>query len=61
MPRHSAVTFGDIAGKLELLRIECSKCNWAGHYRVMRLMKECGQDATLTEWLSKLTAECPRR
>jgi hypothetical protein len=61
MPRHGAVTFGDIAGKLEFLRVECSECSWAAQYRLMRLMKECGEDATLTDWLGKLTAECPRR
>jgi hypothetical protein len=35
-------TFSDIAGKLEMLRVECEKCGREGQYRVMRLMKELG-------------------
>ena len=32
-----------------------------GRYRVMRLAKELGPDATLIEWVGKLTADCPKR
>ena len=61
MPGSGAITFGDLCGKLELLRLECSKCGRSGRYRVARLMRECGADATLTEWRERLTADCPSR
>ena len=61
MPGRGAVTFGDLVGKVELLRLECSKCGRSGRYRVARLMRECGPEATLTEWRERLTADCPRQ
>jgi hypothetical protein len=61
MPRHGSVTLGDIAGRLEMLRIECAKCGRAGQYRVMRLMKECGPDTLLPELLALISADCPKR
>ena len=36
MPRNY-LTFGDIEGKLEGLRVECSKCPRKGRYSVARL------------------------
>ena len=47
MARDGMTTFSDIAGKLEMLRVECEKCGRKGQYRVMRLMKELGPEATL--------------
>jgi hypothetical protein len=37
MARDGMTTFSDIAGKLEMLRVECEKCGRKGQYRVMRL------------------------
>ena len=28
MPRDGAITFGDLVGKLDVLRVACSKCGW---------------------------------
>jgi hypothetical protein len=61
MPRNGALIFGDITGKLDLLRIECAKCGRAGRYRVGRLIAARGADASLIEWRLELTADCPRR
>jgi hypothetical protein len=36
MPRDGARTFGDLIGKLDVLRIECAKCSRAGRYHVAR-------------------------
>ena len=33
MPREGAIIFGDLIGKLEMLRIECAKCG-RGRYRL---------------------------
>jgi hypothetical protein len=37
MLRDGAITFGDLVGKLEVLRVACDSCGRAGSYRVMRL------------------------
>jgi len=37
MPRDDAIIFGDLIGKLDLLRVACTKCDRAGHYRPDRI------------------------
>ena len=32
MPRDGALTFGDLDGKLDLLRVACRKCDRRGQY-----------------------------
>jgi hypothetical protein len=44
MPR-TYLVFGDIEGKLDVLRVECSKCGRAGHYGVARLIEKHGREA----------------
>jgi hypothetical protein len=61
MPRSGSVTLGEIAGRLEMLRVECPKCGRAGQYRVMRLMKECGPGTLMPELLAKISGDCPKR
>jgi hypothetical protein len=34
MPRRSYLIFGDIEGKLDTLRVECTKCARKGRYNV---------------------------
>jgi hypothetical protein len=61
MPRNGALIFSDIAGKLDLLRIECGKCGRTGQYHVGRLIAARGANASVIEWRLELTANCPRR
>jgi hypothetical protein len=61
MARDGMTTFSDIAGKLEMLRVECEKCGRKGQYRVMRLMKELGPEATLWGFIETVTTNCERR
>ena len=61
MPRDGAITFGDIVGKLTVLRITCDKCGRSGQYRVDRLIMRYGIDAKLFDWLDEITADCPRK
>jgi hypothetical protein len=44
-----------------LLHVACAKCNRAGRYRVMALAEQIGIDGKLTDWLSRLTKDCPRK
>jgi hypothetical protein len=59
--RSGAITLGDLAGRLDLLRVGCSKCARAGQYRVTALIERYGPDMGLPDWKDAITADCPRR
>jgi len=59
MPRDGAITFRDIVGKLDVLRVECDKCGRKGQYRVDHLIEQYGIDAKLFDWEPE--ADCPRK
>ena len=61
MPRDGSLTPADLVGKLDWLVVSCDKCGRRGRYRVTRLIELHGRDAKLTDWLSKITEDCPRR
>jgi hypothetical protein len=61
MPRHGAITFGDLIGQLGSLRVTCSKCDRTGSYRVARLIHDRGRDGKLVDFLSELSADCPKK
>jgi len=39
--------FGDIEGKLDVLRVECSKCSRKGRYSVRKLIKKYGHKGNI--------------
>ena len=61
MPRHGAVVFGDLEGRLEVLHVACRKCDRRGQYPVARLIERYGSDAKLVDWKDQITADCPKR
>ena len=61
MPRDNAITFSDLIGKTEVLRVTCEKCGRDGRYIVARLIRKRGRDAKLVDWLDELTADCPKK
>ena len=61
MPRDGSLTPADLIGKLDVLRVECSKCDRRGQYRIDRLLTLLGRDGKLTDWLAEITADCPRK
>jgi hypothetical protein len=61
MPRDGSLTPSDLAGKLEWLVVSGEKCGRLGRYNVARLVKQLGPDAKLTDWLARITEDCPRR
>ena len=61
MPRDGATIFGDLIGKLDILRVSCDKCGRNGRYRLSRLIQDRGRDAKVTDWLDQITADCPKR
>jgi hypothetical protein len=57
----SAVSFGDLVGKLRIVRVECTKCGWGGSYSLGLLIRERGRSYTVLDWKDMLTSNCPRR
>jgi hypothetical protein len=46
MPR-GFLTFGDIVGKLDVLRVECTKCERKGRYSVAKLIAKHGRKGNM--------------
>jgi hypothetical protein len=61
MARDGSLTPADLIGKLDVLRVACTKCDRAGRYPVAKLVERLGPDAKLTDWLSRIMADCPRK
>jgi hypothetical protein len=59
--RTGAITLGHLVGRLEILRVTCSKCDRSGQYSVTRLIERHGADMGLPDWKDTITADCPRR
>ena len=55
------LVFGDIEGKLDVLRVECTKCSRKGHYPVHKLIEKYGSKANMMKWKEQLKGGCPRR
>ena len=55
------LTFGDIAGKLEMLRIECTRCARKGRYSVAKLIAQHGLRGNMSKWVSDLRGDCLKR
>jgi hypothetical protein len=61
MPPDGAIVFGDLIGKLEVLRVTCEKCGRDGRYIVARLIRQRGRDGKIVDWLDQITADCPKK
>ena len=55
------LVFGDIEGKLEVLRVECTRCPRKGRYSVAKLIEKYGRKANMMKWREQLNGDCPRR
>jgi hypothetical protein len=61
MPRDGAIVFGDLIGKLDMLRVVCDKCGRDGCYGLSRLIEGRGRDAKLVDWLDEITADSAKK
>jgi hypothetical protein len=61
MPGRSYLIFGDIEGKLDVLRVECTKCARKGRYSVRRLIEKYGRKVNMMKWKEQLNGDCPKR
>jgi hypothetical protein len=57
----SYLVFEDIEGKLDVLRVECTRCSRQGRYRVRQLIEKYGRDASMMKWKEQLNGDCPGR
>jgi hypothetical protein len=55
------LAFADIEGKLDMLRVECTRCPRAGRYSVAKLIATHGRLANVANWAWGLKQDCPRR
>ena len=55
------LAFGDIAGKLHILRIECTQCERKGRYSVAKLLAQYGRSGNMSKWVSDLRATARKR
>jgi hypothetical protein len=53
------LVFGDSEGKLDVLRVECTKCCRRGVYYV--LIEKHGRKGNMMKWKELLNGDCPRR
>jgi hypothetical protein len=56
-----AIPLGDLSGRLEVLRVACSKCDRKGQYHVARLIDLYGADMGLPDFKDAITGNCPLR
>jgi len=54
------LVFGDIDGKLDVLRVECARCQRKGRYSVRRLIEKYGRNANMMKWKEQLNGDCPQ-
>jgi hypothetical protein len=55
------LTFRDLDGKLDVLCVECTKCDRKGRYHVHKLVEKYGRNGNMMKWREMLNAECPKR
>jgi hypothetical protein len=60
LPR-TYLVFGDIEGKLDVLRVECTGCDRKGLYLVRKLIEKHGRKGNLMVWKEQLNGHCPKR
>jgi len=53
--------FGDLIGKLDMVRVEWPKCGRSGVYRLADLIMRYGRDAKIFAFTDDVTATCERR
>jgi hypothetical protein len=61
MPRDGAIIFGDLIGKLDILRVECPKCGRSGRCRLADLLMRYGRNEKLFAFTADVTANCARK
>jgi hypothetical protein len=53
------LVFGDIEGKVDMLRVECKRCGRQGRYSVRKLIEKYGRKGHIMKWKQQLNGDCP--
>jgi hypothetical protein len=53
-----APIFGDIEGKLDVFRIECTKGDRKCRYHVDKVIEKYGRKGNMSKWVSELKGDC---
>jgi hypothetical protein len=61
MLREGAIIFSDVMGRLDMLRIECSKCGRSGRYRLADLLMRYGRNEKPFAFMEDLADNCARK
>jgi hypothetical protein len=59
LPR-TYLVFGDIEGMLDVLRVECTKCDRKGRCHVHKLIEKHGRTGNLMKWREQLNGDSRR-
>ena len=60
MSSGGAVTLAELAGRLPMLEVACSRCERRGRLNVAKLIERHGPDTRLPDLLVILAGDCPR-
>ena len=55
------LVFGGIEGKLDMFRVECTRCRRKGRYSVRKLIERYGRKGHMMKWREQLSGDCPQR
>ena len=55
-----SVSLGEVASRLPVLAVQCTKCDRHGRYRTATLVERYGRGLTLPDLRSKLSADCEK-
>ena len=58
MAARTYLIFGDIEGKLDVLRVECTKCSRKGRYSVAKLIEKYRRKGNMMKWKEHLNGDC---
>ena len=61
MRRRDYLIFGAIDAKLDVLCVECTKCERKGRYSVSKLIEKYGRKGNMMKWKEQLNGDCPKR
>jgi hypothetical protein len=60
LPCPNVPIFGDIEGKLDVLRVECTRCDRKGRYHVHKLIEKYGRNGNMMKWKEQLNGDSRR-
>ncbi len=61
MPSGGSLTLGDVADRVAVLVVACSRCHRSGRYNLDRLIAQHGPDYPIPTLLRTLSDDCPKR